>query len=107
MLKVVLVKPFTVVVKEKFEPLLVYHLGGGHSQSVLLAMEKLFQNSATLKGGHLPIHPWHLHYIILYYFYIVLFIIFYYIFQTLRYFIINISTAQYFLLIIFFCIFKI
>jgi hypothetical protein len=48
-------KTFTVVVKEKFESLLVDHLGGGHSQSVLLAMEKLLKNSATLKGART--HP--------------------------------------------------
>jgi azurin len=51
------VKTFTFVVKEKFEPLLVDHLGGGHSQSVLLAMEKLLKNSVTLKGA--CTHPRH------------------------------------------------
>jgi hypothetical protein len=70
------VKTFTVVGKEKFDTLLVDHLGRGHSQSVLLAMKKLLKNSATLKGAHThpPMEfPLYCYYSI-YYFYILLYI---------------------------------
>jgi hypothetical protein len=79
------VKTFTVVVNKKFEPLLVDHLGGGHSQS----MEKLLKNSTTSKGGGAHTYPpmeFPLYYYILFSCFIIYCMYLYSIFQILRYF---------------------
>jgi hypothetical protein len=74
---------------------LVDHLGGGHSQSVLLAMKKLLKNSATSKGACPSTHGVPI--TLLYNIFIIYYLLYFYsIFWTWGYLIIIISIAKYF-----------